>query len=563
MQNLKLPEVDTFESIPSTPSVIEDVLEESDDSEGEFCEIDNDDNKENNKNSEDNISDDEFEIMIDKTTDSCNFHQKCAVMCYNESDDRSPNLHPTGIKKIRNCEDSIITSRQCLFCGHNFYVLSCGKSCTVHTWNLLGRDLIVPCITQHTCSVMDNNISPVFEKLSEDHITYHPCYICLSCFEKNGGHVHIPTGKGSNKKCSHSNDITKSLQSLATWIMGISLSDNHALKENVLSKLVSVLNVYSNKNDDLFFLNNHTLNLLNPLIIKASLKLGKADKLISKQKKNPVNPGECFQFSQSLGKSLYHSRELEYHSCHTTNAFSPIPIYVIVPPRSLMISNNKQKIFGHNSLSLKFLDISGYVFKSLLDCDFLPDLTFNNNFNESDINKTLISLIPKSFNNLPPNITILDLGELENITQSLEFKKYLDIASDQSIFQRLEKYKEYINPNSRIILGQWHTNLDMCSVLITIFSGYGIYNIASALGVKYLTNFQKIVDYRAALKTLELIWTILGITLNIYKSSQCDSLKYFVPWKYSSLSNKRTNFYPSSYFKPYHSDITMPSTYHK
>ncbi|CAJ0842267.1 7475_t:CDS:2 [Entrophospora sp. SA101] len=446
MQNLKLPEVDTFESIPSTPSVIEDVLEESDDSEGEFCEIDNDDNVYFNKNNTNNISDDEFEIMIDKTTDSCNFHQKCAVMCYNESDGltyayRSPNLHPTGIKKIRNCEDSIITSRQCLFCGHNFYVLSCGKSCTVHTWNLLGRDLIVPCITQHTCSVMDNNISPVFEKLSEDHITYHPCYICLSCFEKNGGHVHIPTGKGSNKKCSHSNDITKSLQSLATWIMGISLSDNHALKENVLSKLVSVLNVYSNKNDDLFFLNNHTLNLLNPLIIKASLKLGKADKLISKQKKNPVNPGECFQFSQSLGKSLYHSRELEYHSCHTTNAFSPIPIYVIVPPRSLMISNNKQKIFGHNSLSLKFLDISGYVFKSLLDCDFLPDLTFNNNFNESDINKTLISLIPKSFNNLPPNITILDLGGKQN--------------DDEEIYESCEIYYGMMKCQFRI--GKYYT----------------------------------------------------------------------------------------------------------
>ncbi|CAH1770106.1 12898_t:CDS:2, partial [Entrophospora sp. SA101] len=137
-----------------------------------------------------------------------------------------------------------------------------------HTWNLLGKDLIVPCITQHTFSVMNNNISPVFEKLPEDHITYHPHYICLSCFEKNGGHVHIPTGKGPNKKY------------------------NHALKENVLSKLVSVLNAYSNKNNDLFFLNNHTLNLLNPLIIKALLKLGKADKLILKQKKNPVNPGE-------------------------------------------------------------------------------------------------------------------------------------------------------------------------------------------------------------------------------------------------------------------------------
>nr|CAG8434214.1 15001_t:CDS:1 [Entrophospora candida] len=112
-QILTLPEVDTFESVPSTPSMIEDDLE--------FCEIDNDNNvyfnknnkdkflnlfelardvenlekiaddesiydedddyeleegeeeeEENNKNSEDNVSDDEFEIIIDKTTDSHN-----------------------------------------------------------------------------------------------------------------------------------------------------------------------------------------------------------------------------------------------------------------------------------------------------------------------------------------------------------------------------------------------------------------------------------------------------------------------------------------------------------
>ncbi|CAJ0760658.1 11936_t:CDS:2, partial [Entrophospora sp. SA101] len=52
-QNLTLPEFDTFESVPSTPLMIEDDLEESDDSEGEFCEIDNDNNVYFNKNNKD------------------------------------------------------------------------------------------------------------------------------------------------------------------------------------------------------------------------------------------------------------------------------------------------------------------------------------------------------------------------------------------------------------------------------------------------------------------------------------------------------------------------------
>nr|CAG8434211.1 15000_t:CDS:2 [Entrophospora candida] len=207
-QNLTLPEVDTFESVPSTPSMIEDDLE--------FCEIDNDNNVYFNKNNKDkflnlfelardvenlekiaddenNVSDDEFEIMIDKTTDSCNFHQEYAVMCYNESDETG--ILPGSLEIVK-----IQLSHQdnAYFVTTIFMYYHVEKVAQYIHGILLGKDLIVPCITQHTFSVMNNNILPVFEKF----ITYHPHYICLSCFEKNGGHVHIPTGKGLNKKCN-------------------------------------------------------------------------------------------------------------------------------------------------------------------------------------------------------------------------------------------------------------------------------------------------------------------------------------------------------------------------
>lgn len=48
----------------------------------------------------------------------------------------------------------------------------------------------------------------------------------------------------------------------------------------------------------------------------------------------------------------------------------------------------------------------------------------------------------------------------------------------------------------------------MCGVLINIFSGYGIFNLAVSLSAKYLSNFQKCIDYRATSRTLDLIWTI-------------------------------------------------------
>ena len=35
----------------------------------------------------------------------------------------------------------------------------------------------------------------------------------------------------------------------------------------------------------------------------------------------------------------------------------------------------------------------------------------------------------------------------------------------------------------------------MCSILITIFSGFGIFNLAAALGAKFLDKLEAIVDY--------------------------------------------------------------------
>ena len=57
----------------------------------------------------------------------------------------------------------------------------------------------------------------------------------------------------------------------------------------------------------------------------------------------------------------------------------------------------------------------------------------------------------------------------------------------------------------------------MCSVLIALFSGYEIFNLATALGVVFLDKFEKVVDYRSTSHVLDLIRTAVGSAIHIKK----------------------------------------------
>ena len=56
----------------------------------------------------------------------------------------------------------------------------------------------------------------------------------------------------------------------------------------------------------------------------------------------------------------------------------------------------------------------------------------------------------------------------------------------------------------------------MCNILITAFSGYGLFKLAKVLGVQFLDKLEKVADYRATFRVLELIWVAVGIAINIY-----------------------------------------------
>ena len=60
----------------------------------------------------------------------------------------------------------------------------------------------------------------------------------------------------------------------------------------------------------------------------------------------------------------------------------------------------------------------------------------------------------------------------------------------------------------------------MCSALITIFSGYGIFNLAANLGVQYLDKLERVVDYSATFHVLEVIWIAVGIAITQYLNTK-------------------------------------------
>ncbi|UZO10963.1 uncharacterized protein OCT59_002540 [Rhizophagus irregularis] len=73
-----------------------------------------------------------------------------------------------------------------------------------------------------------------------------------------------------------------------------------------------------------------------------------------------------------------------------------------------------------------------------------------------------------------------------NERQELEYNK-IDLTAINS--EILRKYTAYS--------WSWRTSKDMMSALVTLFSSYGIYDLATALGVKFLDKFAAVIDYRS------------------------------------------------------------------
>ncbi|RHZ80584.1 hypothetical protein Glove_134g30 [Diversispora epigaea] len=111
------------------------------------------------------------------------------------------------------------------------------------------------------------------------------------------------------------------------------------------------------------------------------------------------------------------------------------------------------------------------------------EIQYNSNFDMQNIHKKILEKVEYGCLGDLSNIVILESGRIPN--------------TDEGIFQSTKMYVEDLDLNEEEYLDIWHTSKDMCSVLIVLFSSYGIFDLAKELGVKFLDKLDKVVDYRS------------------------------------------------------------------
>jgi len=164
-----------------------------------------------------------------------------------------------------------------------------------------------------------------------------------------------------------------------------------------------------------------------------------------------------------------------------------------------------------------------------------------------DIRSELRKNVPIGCNIPKPNIVILKPGDNPcnnlNVHEAIIMyfddvgigeNNFLDISADQAIFRRLVPLREK-RPEIRLLLGGWHTNKCMLSTLLAIFSGYGIYRLAASLGVSFLEKLEKVVDYTATCRVIELIWVAVGSAITAYVKHHGKSIESIESENYGIL----------------------------
>jgi hypothetical protein len=194
---------------------------------------------------------------------------------------------------------------------------------------------------------------------------------------------------------------------------------------------------------------------------------------------------------------------------------------------------SEKDLFGMNNTANAIIDLFDKLLDETLQIKIENEtINYQKDFDALTIHQKMLENIPHGCKGPAANIIILEPGGVpstdDGIFDSVNMyykdygikeDDYLDIVADESIFSRLIKYRRQ-HPNLRPLLGQWHTSKDMCSVLITIFSSYGIFDLATILGVKYLDKLESVVDYRSTVRVLELIWSAVGISIRVWLKSK-------------------------------------------
>jgi hypothetical protein len=219
-----------------------------------------------------------------------------------------------------------------------------------------------------------------------------------------------------------------------------------------------------------------------------------------------------------------------------------LPIEIETIPEEVIELTAETPLFGLNLGTNEILSMFQQVIYELLDFKRIDEeLVYKTDFDAETIKHIILTRLEYGCLEPSPNVVILEPGANPNSDEeilhvaemykkdfALESHSFLDIVADEAIFRRLIKCRTKW-PNIRPLLGQWHTSKDFCSVLLVLFSSYGLLSLASHLGVRFLDKFESVVDYRSTARVLDLIWVAVGIAINIYITEKKNRLmKYWM-----------------------------------
>ena len=198
---------------------------------------------------------------------------------------------------------------------------------------------------------------------------------------------------------------------------------------------------------------------------------------------------------------------------------SKIPDHLVSRQEEVIALDEATHIFGMNFTTKEALNRFQNILEKLLDIWKTNEgnIEYNRNFDAEIIKNEILAEFEYGCQGPSPHVIILEPADNPNSDQAileaanmykadfnLQEDGYLDIIADEAIFRRLMRCQAQW-PQLRPLLGQWHTSKDFCSVLIVLFSSYGLLNLVRRLGVRFLDKFETAVDYRTTSRVLDLL----------------------------------------------------------
>ncbi|UZO08166.1 uncharacterized protein OCT59_028429 [Rhizophagus irregularis] len=120
----------------------------------------------------------------------------------------------------------------------NHHYFTRGIGCTQHSWVILDRVILTPCIGQIDCYALKE--SGNFCKSSLKNFS-RPRFSCGNCFVDKGGHLYTKPGKGKKKKVGceehHVADTSTQLEIIGRWFIRIAKFGEDKFKNKTLAAI--------------------------------------------------------------------------------------------------------------------------------------------------------------------------------------------------------------------------------------------------------------------------------------------------------------------------------------